>query len=516
MNTSPIRQYVKGLENGRPFNIVNIKEYRVKGDGSTDDITAINNGISENAGNLIYFPEGTYNISQAIKIPDDTIIFLNNCTIYLMDDSNDNIFRNDDIDNGNSNIYIYGRGNARLDGNAKNQDRDVYGTKNNESYRYTGVFLCQVNGFEINGIKIGPTHAWGICHQKCSNGEFKNIEFMQNEDTDNQDGITCGGGAENIKFSNIYGYTGDDHIALNTHDNQDFVYPSIGAGDIKNININGLEVQNFRAIRLLTGDGYQLKDITIKNIKVTGPVNTVVTFGEESYVDTSPEENDFTNIKISDISFGENAEITEKVIDLSSTTGKVNISNIDFITSEYNKTEYDDLAFISIDRDIKELIINNLNINYDKETDATNGNIISTEDITIKNLIINDCYFDLLDNNFLEGFSSINSGSINNIFFKKCRHIFNNRGSSNWDISVKNISIQSRSDISQIFPNSTNGIKIEGHFPPIYDEDSKPEHIIGSKVLAHPSWDPDNDGNGELVISDGSDWKEIVDMPDWT
>jgi len=36
---------------------------------------------------------------------------------------------------------------------------------------------------------------------------------------------------------------------------------------------------------------------------------------------------------------------------------------------------------------------------------------------------------------------------------------------------------------------------------------------IGDVALASSNWDPDSDGNGELVIYDGSGWVEIVDLP---
>jgi len=46
--------------------------------------------------------------------------------------------------------------------------------------------------------------------------------------------------------------------------------------------------------------------------------------------------------------------------------------------------------------------------------------------------------------------------------------------------------------------------------------DSAPAHEVGKMVLASPTWDPDGDGNGELVMSDGSAWQEVVDLPNYT
>jgi len=46
--------------------------------------------------------------------------------------------------------------------------------------------------------------------------------------------------------------------------------------------------------------------------------------------------------------------------------------------------------------------------------------------------------------------------------------------------------------------------------------DSAPSHAAGRTVLASPTWDPDGDGNGEIVASDGSAWNEVVDLPNYT
>lgn len=51
---------------------INVKKYGAKGDGSTVDSVAIARCVSENAGNCIYFPSGTYMINTPITIPDNT------------------------------------------------------------------------------------------------------------------------------------------------------------------------------------------------------------------------------------------------------------------------------------------------------------------------------------------------------------------------------------------------------------------------------------------------------------
>jgi len=46
--------------------------------------------------------------------------------------------------------------------------------------------------------------------------------------------------------------------------------------------------------------------------------------------------------------------------------------------------------------------------------------------------------------------------------------------------------------------------------------DSLPSHEVGKPVLASATADPDGDGNGEWVMSDGVNWQEIVDLPNLT
>jgi hypothetical protein len=58
------KQYVDGLW------VINVKSYGATGNGSTDDTTAINNAVTAaGAGNLVFFPAGTYKITAPIALP---------------------------------------------------------------------------------------------------------------------------------------------------------------------------------------------------------------------------------------------------------------------------------------------------------------------------------------------------------------------------------------------------------------------------------------------------------------
>jgi hypothetical protein len=58
------KQYVDGLW------VINVKSYGATGNGSTDDTTPINNAVTAaGAGNLVFFPAGTYKITAPIVLP---------------------------------------------------------------------------------------------------------------------------------------------------------------------------------------------------------------------------------------------------------------------------------------------------------------------------------------------------------------------------------------------------------------------------------------------------------------
>ena len=75
--------------------VVNVIHYGATGDGSTDDITAINTALTAADGKALYFPAGTYVISADITAAVDNVTIRGDgpqaSIIYLEDGANDNM-----------------------------------------------------------------------------------------------------------------------------------------------------------------------------------------------------------------------------------------------------------------------------------------------------------------------------------------------------------------------------------------------------------------------------------------
>jgi hypothetical protein len=225
-----------------------IKNYGAVADGATD-ISAICNAqllIDD-----IIIQNGEFVIGGAILIPSDRTVYLKNCKVRLLDAIYDNIFRNSDYVNGNSNINIIGLGNAVLDGNSVGNGNDDYATYPLGTagvHRYNGIFLCNVTGFVISDVFFSDSSHYHITLQRAINGLVHDIYFTQKTTTRNQDGISIIFGCHDIEIYNISGYTKDDfinmHIGPVTANLQAIDIPDAGVGDVYNIDIHDIDIYN--------------------------------------------------------------------------------------------------------------------------------------------------------------------------------------------------------------------------------------------------------------------------------
>lgn len=151
--------------------IVDVTKNGVIGDGSTDNTSAIQTLLNDNAGvGALYFPNGIY-VTNALTIPSNTIIWLDG-TLKLKDGANSQLL----YALTKENITIFGNG--TLDGNKANQNSQLaiscilFGDASDTQYN--------VNNVLIDGITIKNALFWGACviGDNCT---FKNVTFADNE-----------------------------------------------------------------------------------------------------------------------------------------------------------------------------------------------------------------------------------------------------------------------------------------------------------------------------------------------
>ena len=217
-------------------------------------------------------------LDEAILLPADTTVVLQNCKLKLSDRCRDNFFRSANCGLGiedpapMENIHIRGEGLCILEGadrpratgdggkilhapcphlpedickladwipeERRSLEKITFGDVHDHSYgtdandpneshygdwRGIGVLFANVKNFSVSGLKVVRSHGWGLSFEACSFGRIEKIEFdatMYQEidgikmNMENQDGIDIRNGCHHIMISDITGMTGDDVVAL--------------------------------------------------------------------------------------------------------------------------------------------------------------------------------------------------------------------------------------------------------------------------------------------------------------
>lgn len=248
-------------------NTVNIKQFGAYGDGIHDDTQTIQKCF--NTINNIYFPIGTFLISQPVYIQDNTTVVCDkNSEIKLAANSKCIMFRT--TKEPHQNIYWEG---GILNGNDANQG-ETGGQSDTSKFDFTNAFrMCQVDNLTIKDVTIKATRGHGIEHWNCNHVLFKDISIWQDYDLvhfpqggGRRDGIT--GSSSNITFDNISGFTDDDLIAclvgVNWHDGVPANAENITIKNIKALPKNN--VYTHSAIRIETTNGYINSNILIDGV----------------------------------------------------------------------------------------------------------------------------------------------------------------------------------------------------------------------------------------------------------
>ena len=189
-----------------PF--ISVKSYGAKGDGVTDDTNAIKSALNDlvpGVGGTIYFPTGTYIISETILIGGNVTIYgdgVFNSLIKLADNSNCNMISNDE----NTIMYYIIIHDIGLDGNAKNNTSG------------SGILLHNVSDSQIYNVRIANFKDDGIhfTANKYSLAPMIYNCFIRGEnDYTTGSGIFCDGAVTDLFINNVdIGWCGTAGINL--------------------------------------------------------------------------------------------------------------------------------------------------------------------------------------------------------------------------------------------------------------------------------------------------------------
>lgn len=283
------------------------------GNNASEKIEKALAAIKANGGGTIVFKDSPrYLIDEAIKLPSNTKMIVDGCTIKLADNVFDNIIRSDnmvideerpyeyvkELSQGHD-IHVIGKNGAKIEGsdnfysgvNPKTGkfevwDGDFWGWRN------FSILFSNVKHFTIKGFSLSKTHSWGIVMTNgCQYGRVSDIELHTT--VKNGDGISVIQGGSDIRIENISGETSDDSIVFAAFDesrwsNEKYVYPllpvrysdySYGA-DIHDIVCKNVHVSGTYHVIIFLPSRPQIYDVRCENISdgKKGGKNHVVRF----------------------------------------------------------------------------------------------------------------------------------------------------------------------------------------------------------------------------------------------
>ena len=256
--------------------MIDVRNYGAIPDGVTDCATAINNALSAGDPDII-IQNGVFSLESSIKIPSNRTVYIKNAKIQLSSTAYDNIFRNSDFINGNTNISIIGQGNACINQNpaGKETDNSTYQKRGTYSYKYVAITLYKVTTFTIQNIHILDHLRHSVHLNQCSYGTITNYTTNVVQGSLNPDGIDIHWGCHHITINGMKGWTKDDFFDFICGNLTDYaVNFNTGdpmAGDIHDITVNNVDVKDSWAGRcpaIITGYGNKMYNITFTNIKL--------------------------------------------------------------------------------------------------------------------------------------------------------------------------------------------------------------------------------------------------------
>lgn len=226
--------------------------------------------------------EAKWTIDTAILLPSNIEIVLDNSYLVQATGCFDNVFRNENFYNEDicrtlkgeqRNIRITGLGNAMIDGGVHNGITEENHRRTDPNLPHVQVnnmiLFHNVDGFSVRGLYIKDQRWWAMHFQYCSNGLIENITFDTNNEYPNRDGIDLRVGCHDIIIRDIYGYCGDDVIALSAFGgNRDLRSVETKSPDIHHVHIRDVVAcsTQYATVGIRNSSGVKLYDITVDSI----------------------------------------------------------------------------------------------------------------------------------------------------------------------------------------------------------------------------------------------------------
>ena len=270
-----------------------------------------------------------WTIEEAIRLPSEMTIVLDNCFMVMADDVYANFFISSNAylpislkqEGRQHHISIIGRGNATLDGGKPNDlTEKTSGQCGHFVMENSPILFINVEYFSVENISITNQRYWGMRFEFCARGSIRNIFTNVTRDRPNQDGINLRNGCHDILIEHVHGQTGDDMIALSAIDNDDWaeVYGSVIveglSHDIHDVTIR--DISGFAIghplVALRNHNGAKIYNITIDTVRDTPMLQHanyedeerygIIRIGNNSYFSTRPSEIGETyNISINNV-----------------------------------------------------------------------------------------------------------------------------------------------------------------------------------------------------------------------
>jgi len=213
--------------------------------------------------------DGRWLLRSALELPSHATLVLCGACLALAPGTNDNLLRNraaaSSADDRDAEIHVVGIGDARLDGDGANQERQ------DAMYENYGIHLFGVDGCSLSGLRIESTNAWGVALEDVTEAVVTDLRFRQDGHTPNQDGIHVSGPGRNVAVANVTGTVGDDAVAVDAAGSaSDARSPARGSGGaLSNVAVANVSVTNASAgaaLRTVAASDAPLDGVTATNL----------------------------------------------------------------------------------------------------------------------------------------------------------------------------------------------------------------------------------------------------------